>query len=200
MEQKEQYMENLHRYMGHIESHINKVKAIMHEHDCCILTDLDQMQKLVSEAQNLAAVYYLQSYLAPYTKQYINLSLAVQHLSEKRHGALIAVERNAPLEPFIHNGTLIEADISHLLLETVFYPGNPLHDGGVVIRDGTIYSAGNIFPLTDTTYQHRKLGTRHRAAIGLSEQTDAVIIVVSEETGRISFAIDGQLFIVRASV
>jgi len=200
MEHKEQYMEHLHRYMGHIESHVNKIYATIHEHDCCILSELDQMQRLVSEAQNFAAVYYLQSHLAPYTKQYINLSLAAQYLSEKRHGALIAVERSDRLDPYIHNGTLIEADISHILLETVFYPGNPLHDGGVVIRDDTIYSAGNIFPLTDITYQHRKLGTRHRAAIGLSEKTDAVVIVVSEETGRISFALDGQLFVVRASV
>jgi diadenylate cyclase len=198
MDQKEQYTEDLGRYLGHIDSQVTKLSANIHEHDCCILSDFDQLQKLVSEAQNLAAVYFLQSYLAPYTDQYISLSLAAQHLSEKQHGALIAVERTDNLDHFIHNGTIIDAYISHILLETVFYPGNPLHDGGVVVKKDTIHSAGNIFPLTDISFHNQNHGTRHRAAIGLSEKTDAVVIVVSEETGRISFAIKGSLYIVRA--
>ena len=198
MDQKKQYTEDLGRYLGHIDSHLTKLTSRINEHDCCILSDFDQLQKLVSEAQNLAAVYYLQSYLAPYTNQYISLSLAAQHLSEKKHGALIAVERKDNLDHYIHNGTIIDATISHTLLETVFYPGNPLHDGGVVVKKDNIHSAGNIFPLTDITIQNKNHGTRHRAAIGLSERTDAVVIVVSEETGRISFAINGNLYVVRA--
>ena len=124
--------------------------------------------------------------------------MAAQHLSEKKHGALIAVERKDNLDHYIHNGTIIDATISHTLLETVFYPGNPLHDGGVVVKKENIHSAGNIFPLTDITIQNKNHGTRHRAAIGLSERTDAVVIVISEETGRISFAINGNLYVVRA--
>lgn len=198
MDQKEQYTQDLSNYMGHIDSQIAKINASISQHDCCILTDLNQLLKLVSETQNLAAGYFLQSYLAPYTTQYINLSLAAQHLSEKRHGALIAIERTIPIDDHINNGTPIGATISHVLLETIFYPGNPLHDGGVVIRKDGILSAGNIFPLTSKRIENAKIGTRHRAGIGLSEVTDAVVIMVSEETGRISFSVDGNFYVIRA--
>lgn len=198
MDQREQYTQGISNYLDNISQQLDKINETLNDHDCCILSDFDELQKLVSEAQNLAAVYYLQTYMAPYTDQYINLSLAVQHLSEKKQGALIALERNDNLEHYVHNGTFIGAEISHVLLETVFYPGNPLHDGGVIIKEDQIYSAGNIFPLTELTFQNRNHGTRHRAAIGLTEKTDAFVLVVSEETGRISFALNGELFVVRA--
>lgn len=198
MDQREQYTQGISNYLENISQQLTTINETLYDHDCCILTDFDELQKMVSEAQNLAAVYYLQTYMAPYTDQYISLSLAAQHLSEKNHGALIALERNDNIDGYVHNGTMIGADISHVLLETIFYPGNPLHDGGVVIKKNQIHSAGNIFPLTGITFQNRNHGTRHRAAIGLSEKTDAIVIVVSEETGRISFARNGELFVVRA--
>jgi uncharacterized protein (TIGR00159 family) len=198
MNQREQYTQGISNYLDNISQQLDKINETLNDHDCCILSDFDELQKLVSEAQNLAAVYYLQTYMAPYTDQYINLSLAAQHLSEKKQGALIALERKDNLEHYVHNGTFIGAEISHVLLETVFYPGNPLHDGGVIIKEDQIYSAGNIFPLTELTFQNRNHGTRHRAAIGLTEKTDAIVLVVSEETGRISFALNGELFVVRA--
>jgi diadenylate cyclase len=198
MDKHQQYIEDLNRYMDNIQEQLNKLNSVLKQEDCCILSDFDLLQKSVSEAQNIAAAYYLQSYLSPYTNQYVNLSLAAQHLSEKNHGALIAIERDDEVDAYIHNGTPINANISHVLLETIFYPGNPLHDGGVVIKGEQIHSAGNIFPLTDVTFKNRKFGTRHRAAIGLSEKTDAIVLVISEETGRISFARNGNLYIVRA--
>lgn len=198
MDQRVQYSQGITNYLDHISYQLDKINETLNEHDCCILSDFDELQKLVSEAQNLAAVYYLQSYMAPYTDQHINLSLAAQHLSEKKHGALIALERKDKLEHYVHNGTYIGAKLSHVLLEAIFYPGNPLHDGGVIIRKDQIHSAGNIFPLTGITIQNRGHGTRHRAAIGLSEKTDAIVIVVSEETGKISFALNGELFVIRA--
>lgn len=198
MEQREQYNQSITNYLAEIQTQLHKMYETLHNHDCCILSDFDQLQKLVSEAQSLAAGYYLQSYMSPYTKHFICLALAVQHLSEKNHGALIALERNDNLDHYVSNGTFLHAEISHALLETIFYPGNPLHDGGVVIKKERIHSAGNIFPLSKLTSHHRAHGTRHRAAIGLSEKTDAVVLVVSEETGRISFAQNGELFVVRA--
>lgn len=99
--------------------------------------------------------------------------------------------------PFIHNGIQIDARVSQALIETIFYPGGPVHDGGTLIRGDIIISAGNILPLTNREVNGRVLGTRHRAALGLSELTDAVILVVSEESGRISFAYKGELFVVR---
>lgn len=200
MDPNELYIQDLSRYMGRIDSQLNKLKSTIQDQDCCILSDFEQLQKLVSEAQNLAAVFYLQTYLAPYTDQYINISLAAQHLSEKRHGALIAIERSNPIDSFVHSGTALNAKMSHVLLETIFFPNNPLHDGGVVIKNECISSAGNIFPLTKNQFQNRHMGTRHRAAIGLSEKVDAVVLVVSEETGRISFALNGNLYVVKASI
>ena len=84
--------------------------------------------------------------------------------------------------------------MSPSLLESIFYPGNPLHDGAVLVRENQIVSAANVLPLTKTVISGKKLGTRHRAAIGLSEQSDALVLVVSEETGKISFAFGGKLY------
>lgn len=122
------------------------------------------------------------------------MSTTVQHLSKLKHGALIVVERGDSIETIIQKGTTIGAMITPKLLESIFYPGNPLHDGAVLIRANVVVSAANVLPLTKKVFDGKKLGTRHRAALGISEQSDALALVVSEETGQISFALNGNLY------
>ena len=121
------------------------------------------------------------------------ITRAVQGLAASRTGALIAVERATGLEDIAATGTPLGAQVSAELLGAIFYPGNPLHDGGVVIKGDTIEAAACILPLSSDDGLPRTVGTRHRAALGLSETTDALIIVVSEETGNISLAREGTM-------
>ena len=118
---------------------------------------------------------------------------AAGDLSEDCTGALIVMQRSTPLGDYIKSGTIINADISSILLRNIFFNKSPLHDGAVIIRDGRVYAAGCFLPLTMKTEIMKELGTRHRAAIGASENSDALVIVVSEETGTISVASDGKL-------
>jgi len=120
---------------------------------------------------------------------------AVDLLSKAKIGALIAIERNEPLTSYIESGAIIDAYISADLIESIFNPdkNNPLHDGGLIIRQNRIIAAGCLFPLTQNTELNRIFGTRHRAALGLSEETDALVIVVSEERQDISFLYKGKL-------
>ncbi|MBS6475325.1 MAG: diadenylate cyclase CdaA [Clostridiales bacterium] len=117
----------------------------------------------------------------------------MQNLSKRKVGALIIIEQNSDLTDIIHTGTLLDASISSMLLENIFEPGTPLHDGAVIIKGTRIVSAGCFLPLSENNHVDRKLGTRHRAALGMSERSDAVSLIVSEETGVISYAQDGNL-------
>ena len=112
-------------------------------------------------------------------------------LSRTKTGALIAIERQISLDAYCENGTMLNAPLVSKLLQAIFFPNAPLHDGGVIIRGETIVAARCVFPLSSR--EDMGYGMRHRAAVGLSEQTDAVLIVVSEETGDISIAYDGRL-------
>ncbi len=116
---------------------------------------------------------------------------ACASMQEQKIGALIAFERSTPLGEIIATGTEIDANVSEELVSNVFYPKSPLHDGGMVIRSRRIAAAGCILPLTSNTELNKSLGTRHRAAVGLSESSDAVVVVVSEETGIVSVCING---------
>lgn len=118
---------------------------------------------------------------------------AVMNLSESRTGALIVLEQKTGLAEIIDTGTKIDAIVSAALLENIFVVNTPLHDGATIIRDNRIISSGCFLPLTDNNSINKKLGTRHRAGIGLSETADAVVIIVSEETGTISLALNGKL-------
>lgn len=119
--------------------------------------------------------------------------LACLHLSKDKTGALIVFERDISLEDVVKTGTLIEANSTSELLKNIFFDKAPLHDGAVIIRDGRIVSAGCMLPLSNNANLSRDLGMRHRAGIGVSEQSDAVSVIVSEETGSISVAVDGML-------
>ncbi|MBQ3705549.1 MAG: diadenylate cyclase CdaA [Clostridia bacterium] len=114
-------------------------------------------------------------------------------LSHRRVGALICIEQRTGLQDVIDTGTRVDGEISAPLLENIFEPNTPLHDGAVVIRDGRVEAAACILPLTEASGVSRELGTRHRAGIGLSEISDAVVLIVSEETGTISMARGGML-------
>ena len=131
---------------------------------------LDEREKLVYEVMN-----------------------AVDYLRKSRIGALIVLERDISLNEYIERSKPIYGDISSELLISIFFPRNPLHDGGAIIQGNKITSAGAVFPISINSKISKKLGTRHRAAIGISEESDAIAIVVSEETGKISIAIGGTL-------
>jgi len=118
---------------------------------------------------------------------------AVESLAERRHGALIAIERNVGLRNFVETGRRVDAKVSAELLVTLFSPGSPLHDGAVILREDSVIAASCILPLSSNPRIATTLGTRHRAAIGLSEESDAAVIVVSEQSGAISVAYRGGI-------
>ncbi len=118
---------------------------------------------------------------------------AVERLSRSRIGAIIAVEQDVGLDEYAQTGSSVRARVSAEMLTTIFTPYSPLHDGAVLIRGDEIQTAGAILPLTQSSVPDRSLGTRHRAALGLGEETDAVVIVVSEETSLVSVAVAGRL-------
>ncbi len=118
---------------------------------------------------------------------------AVEHLKRSKTGALIVIERDVTLQEYIIPATKLYAEISSQLLEAIFFPNNPLHDGGVIIQGNKITCAGAVFKTSMNPKISKKLGTRHRAALGVAEESDALVLVVSEETGRISIAVNGNL-------
>jgi diadenylate cyclase len=121
------------------------------------------------------------------------VSTASTRLSDRRHGALIVLERTTGLEEYIETGIKLDSRVSVELLLTVFYPNTALHDGAVVIRNGRVVAAACVLPLAGGTISDRQMGLRHRASIGVTEQTDAVAVVISEETGIISVAHNGRM-------
>ncbi len=127
-------------------------------------------------------------------RQAINgVAEATTVLQQMRMGALIVFERQTKLGEIAATGTIVDGDPSSQLIANIFFNKAPLHDGGMIIRDGRVYAAGCILPLTSSDKVSAALGTRHRAALGMSENSDALVVVVSEETGQISIALDGKL-------
>ncbi|MBU0480445.1 MAG: diadenylate cyclase CdaA [Proteobacteria bacterium] len=136
----------------------------------------------------------------PFTKNYEDTVHSMEevvgaatYMARKRTGALIVLERETGLKDYLESGHRLDSILSRELLVSLFHHESPLHDGGVVVRNGRILTAGCVLPLTKNPYISKRLGTRHRAAIGLSEETDAVIVVVSEETGHISLVQHGAI-------
>lgn len=118
---------------------------------------------------------------------------AVARLSKNKIGALIAFERDVELNAYVERGVMLDAEVRSELLLTIFYPGTELHDGAVVLEGGRIAAASCLFPFSDNPSLEAHLGTRHRAGLGLTEDTDAICVIVSEETGIISLAVGGKL-------
>ena len=187
---KQQLAEGIQQIITELQHSI----SVLDNESYCLLGKLEGIKEKFINIESVAASFYLNCYLAAFTDKYAELSLCVQRLSDRRHGALIVVERRDVLDSFIQKGTDVGANLTPALLEAIFYPGNPLHDGAVLIRSNQIISAANVLPLTATVISGKKLGTRHRAALGLTERSDALVLVVSEETGRVSFALNGKLY------
>lgn len=160
----------------------------------CLLGNFEKIKEKFVTIEMKAATFYLNCYLSPFTEKYPELSHSVQNMSKRRHGGLIVIEREDAVASIIQPGIHIGAEVTHSLLESIFFPGNPLHDGAVLISQNLIKSAANVLPLSERYTGEKKLGTRHRAALGLSEVSDALVMIVSEETGRISFAFKGNLY------
>ena len=120
------------------------------------------------------------------------ITIAVYRLSQKKIGCIIAIERETKLKTFIESGISVDSKVTSELIQSIFTPTSPLHDGGVIIRGERIMSASCLFPLSENPNFSKIIGTRHRAALGLTEQTDAVVVMVSEETSEISLAEEGR--------
>lgn len=118
---------------------------------------------------------------------------SIEYFKKNRIGALIVIEKEISLQEYIENSTKVYADLSDELLETIFFPNSPMHDGGVIIQGDRITSAGAVFKTSMSPNVSKRLGTRHRAALGIAEESDAIALIVSEETGRISIACNGEL-------
>lgn len=118
---------------------------------------------------------------------------SIEYFSKRKEGALIIIEKETALSDIAETGTILDARLTEEALENLFYKGSPLHDGAVILRSDRIYAAGCVLPLTNNQNLSKDLGTRHRAGIGVSEVSDAVVLIVSEETGIISMAVDGKL-------
>lgn len=127
-------------------------------------------------------------------KMVYEITNAMDYLKKSRIGALITIERDNSLNDYIEKSKKIYADISSDLLISIFFPNNPLHDGAVIIQGDKITSAGAVFPTSDNLKISKRLGTRHRAALGITEEMDCISLIVSEETGRLSMAIGGELY------
>jgi len=166
----------------------------------CLLNEFQRMKTMFLETKSLASTFYLNCYLSPFTKKHDQLSISVANLSQRRHGALIVIQRSDSVEPFMTAGVMVGAALTHSLIESIFIPGGPLHDGAVFIQQEKIVSAGNVLPLTQASVSQNKLGTRHRAGLGLTEHCDALVIIISEETGQASFALNGKLYPFSAEV
>ena len=148
-----------------------------------------ELRRMLSELGNLRLFYTA-------SEQRENIEVIIQtveRLAEVRIGALIAIEQAIHLQEIVESGIVVDCEATPEMLETIFFPNNAIHDGGVIIRGDRIAFAACIFPLTQRQDLNKSLGTRHRAAIGLTEEADALVVVVSEETGLISHAYKGQL-------
>jgi len=167
---------------------------------CSRLSDLLQKMYEIRVGLNQLEQDLLQTHLkcciSPNIKVPAEVVSALSELSKKRHGAIIAIEHKDNLDEHLQGGVIIDAALSALILENIFYPGSPLHDGAVIIRDSIIRKASVLLPLAPHTSELEALGlgSRHRAGLGLSQASDALIIVVSEEKGWISMAFRGQLY------
>ena len=138
-------------------------------------------------------IFYIEPKREEIEKTLREIVSAAGALSRRKQGALIAIKREIGLKRYIQSGVILNAELTTELLQNIFYPSAPLHDGGVVVDEMTVIAAACLFPLSDNPSLEKTLGMRHRAAVGLSENSDALVVSVSEENGSISLAINGQL-------
>lgn len=178
-----------------------QMEAVVSQERGCnqIFSVFNEIKDIINELEELLMTLRLNRCMLPEFDSNKEIIDAVMTMATKRQGALIAIEKQQDLSELItasEQGTSLDANLTATLLEAIFYPGNPLHDGGVIISQNRLIAAGCVFPLSGKhlSKEHKNLGTRHRAALGLSEAYDASVLVVSEETGRISIANGGKLY------
>ncbi|MDR7856863.1 sporulation-specific diadenylate cyclase CdaS [Tissierella sp.] len=186
--------QNVKKEISQVILELQKNLESMDNENYCLLSNFEKIKEHFIDIDMKASSFYLNCYLSPFTDKYSELSICVQNMSHRRHGGLIVIRREDSLDDLIQPGISIGAELTHTLLESIFFPGNPLHDGAVMVNGNQIVSATNILPLTNRIVGDKKLGTRHRSALGLSERSDALVLVVSEETGRVSFGFKGNLY------
>jgi len=197
LSEEEAIKEQLEELKSRVTQLHNDIKCLR---QCSRLSNLLGKMYEIREGLNQLEQDLLQSHLkcciSPNIKVPGEVVLSVSKLSEKRHGAIIAIEHEDNLDEYLQGGVVIDAAVGAPILENIFYPGSPLHDGAVIIRNSNIRKANVLFPLATNTSELEALGlgSRHRAALGLSQVSDALIIVVSEEKGWISLALQGQLY------
>lgn len=150
--------ENLKKNLNQLTVNIQNIKDNIDNKGCEILKEFEHIHGLISDIQLKTASFYLDSNLSPFTDKYEEISLTVQNLSERNHGAIIAVKRNDSLEKYIHSGVEVGAQLSNPLLESIFYPGSSLHDGAVLIERNKIISAGNVLPVSQQLEIKENLG------------------------------------------
>ncbi|MDM5298401.1 sporulation-specific diadenylate cyclase CdaS [Bacillus pumilus] len=184
---------NMKAHLMQLTEDANEIIGSLDQTEQCLLCELESLHDQFNEMHAEASSFYLQTYMEEYTPGFAEFSIAIEHLSKQKHGALIVIQRRDEVEGLIQRGTNLHAEMSASLIESIFYPGNPLHDGALLVKESTLISAANVLPLT-TKKVSPTLGTRHRAAIGLSSMSDALVLVVSEETGKMSFAKEGVLY------
>jgi len=161
-----------------------------------LLSRVIQLRGLLDEFERSLQERHFHCCVFPNIQSSGIIASAIQQLSARRIGALIAVEGKMSLEDYARSGIRLNAELSSSLLLSLFHPGNPLHDGAVIIQGNKVLSAGCILPLSadHAAFIVEELGTRHRAGVGLSQVSDSIVFIVSEETGRTSMALKGQLF------
>ena len=160
-----------------------------------LLLQIARLRDVLGQIQKFIQDTHLKSCIFPGLRGGPEVASAMRELSTRRIGALIALEREIGLGQYVSSGTVLNAELSTSLLLSLFYPGNPLHDGGVIIRGASIVAAGCVLPLSADS-AHFKLkgkGMRHRAGLGLTQVSDAIVFIVSEETGTVSMATAGQM-------
>jgi len=161
-----------------------------------LLQEIYEIREGLTQLEKGLLQRHLKCCISPNIKVPGEVILAISKLSSKRHGAIIVIEQENNLEQYLRQGVILEAEVSAAILESIFYPGSPLHDGAVLIRDARIRKVQCLLPIAPHALELERLGlgTRHRAALGLSQVSDALVIVVSEEKGWISMALGGRLY------
>ncbi|GIP37040.1 hypothetical protein J31TS4_03200 [Paenibacillus sp. J31TS4] len=167
--------------------------STIEQNNISILNDIDDISKELSELESTAAMYFINCLLTEYSKESAEISQAIHKLSRLRHGALIVIEKNEPVSPWITGGIPINARVTSQLLESIFNPKSQLYDGAVVVKQNLIVSAANQLPFTEQIFWDRMFDPREMSAVGLSERCNALILLVSEN-GSTSFCINGSLY------
>jgi uncharacterized protein (TIGR00159 family) len=187
-------LEELKRRIGHLSEIIPSLKQCSHLSNH--LQEVFELREGLNQIEQGLLNSHLRCCISPSIKIPGEVVLSVSKLSAKRHGAIIAIEQEDNLDDYLQGGVIIDAVVSASILESIFYPGSQLHDGAVFIRNKRVIKAGCLLPFAPTPSELETLGlgTRHQAAVGLSQVSDALVIVVSEERGWISLALRGRLY------